>query len=77
MLAMKHGDGSVVVWRCSVIDGPCQLTVTESTMIQGVLYKNMRPSVNIFLVNENLTLEHDNDLKETSKSTKNWLRIKT
>ena len=77
---VKHGGGSVMVWGCFAAAGPGQLTIIESTMnsavYQRVLEENVKPSVKKLKLQRNWTLQHDNDPKHTSKSTKDWLKTK-
>uniref|UniRef100_A0A3Q3JS38 Transposase n=1 Tax=Monopterus albus TaxID=43700 RepID=A0A3Q3JS38_MONAL len=77
---VKHGGGSVMVWGCFAAAGPGQLTIIESTMnstvYQKVLEEHVRPSVRKLKLKRNWTMQHDNDPKHTSKSTKDWLKKK-
>lgn len=77
---VKHGGGSVMVWGCFATAGPGQLTIIESTMnsivYQRVLEEHVRSSVKKLKLKRNWTLQHDNDPKHTSKSTKDWLKRK-
>lgn len=72
---LKHGGGSVMVWRCFAAAGPGQLTIMEYTMnsivYQRVLEEHVRSSVKELKLMRNWTLQHDNDPKHTSKPTKN------
>ncbi|KAI3368362.1 hypothetical protein L3Q82_008070 [Scortum barcoo] len=65
---------------CFAAAGPGQLTITESTMnstvYQRVLEEHVKPSVKKLKLKRNWTLQHDNDPKHTSKSTKDWLKTK-
>lgn len=71
---VKHGGGNVMVWGCFSAAGPGQLTIIESTMnfvlYQRVLEENVRPSVRKLKLKQMWTMQHDNDPKHSSKSTK-------
>lgn len=77
---VKHGGGNIMVWGSFAASGPGQLTIIESTMnsslYQRVLEDNVRPSVGKLKLNRKWTLQHDNDPKHASKSTKEWLKRK-
>lgn len=77
---VKHGGGSILVWGCFAAAGPGQLTIIESimnsTVYQRVLEEHVKPSVKKLKLTRNWTLQHDNDPKHTSKSTKDWLKTK-
>lgn len=77
---VKHGGGNVMVWGCFSAAGPGQLTIIESTMnsvlYQRVLEENVRPSVRKLKLKRMWTMQHDNDPKHSSKSTKEWLKKK-
>ena len=55
-----------------------RLTIIESTMNSTVYQRvlDVRPSVKKLKLKRNWTLQHDNDPKHTSKSTKDWLKTK-
>ena len=77
---MKHGVEIFIVWGCFAAAGPGQFTIIESTMNSSlyprVLEENVRPSFGKLKLKRMWTMQHDNDPKHSSKSTKEWLKRK-
>ncbi|KAK3549753.1 hypothetical protein QTP86_007766 [Hemibagrus guttatus] len=75
---VKYGGGSVMVWGCSAASGPGRLAVINGTMnsavYQKILKENVRPSVCDLKLKRMWVLQQDNDPKNTSKSTSEWLK---
>lgn len=75
---VKHGGGSVMIWACFAASGPGRLAMIDGTMnsarYQGILGKNVRPSVRDLKLKRTWVLQQDNDPKHTSKSTSEWLK---
>uniref|UniRef100_A0A803JRB0 N-acetylgalactosaminidase, alpha- n=1 Tax=Xenopus tropicalis TaxID=8364 RepID=A0A803JRB0_XENTR len=75
---VKYGGGSVMVWGCFAASGPGRLAVIDGTMNSTVYQKipkeNVRPSVRQLKLKRSWALQQDNDPKQTSKSTSEWLK---
>ncbi|KAK3559140.1 hypothetical protein QTP86_005021 [Hemibagrus guttatus] len=75
---VKYGGGSVMVWGCSAASGPGRLAVINGSMnsavYQKILKENVRPSVCDLKLKRTWVLQQDNDPKNTSKSTSEWLK---
>ncbi len=75
---VKHGGGSVMVWGCFAASGPGHLAIIDGTMnsalYQKIMKENVQPSVCDLKLKLNWVMQQDNDLKNTSKTTSEWLK---
>uniref|UniRef100_A0AAY5K1G9 Tc1-like transposase DDE domain-containing protein n=1 Tax=Esox lucius TaxID=8010 RepID=A0AAY5K1G9_ESOLU len=71
---VKHGGGSIILWGCFSSVGTGALVSVEgimnSSIYQDILAQNLQASVRKLKMKRKFTFQHDNNLKHTSKSTK-------
>ena len=76
---MKH-DGSIMLWGCFSSAGTGALDRIEVKMdgakYRKILEENLLPSARKLKLGRNFNLQHDNDPKNTSKATLEYLRNK-
>uniref|UniRef100_A0A8C7SUX3 Transposase Tc1-like domain-containing protein n=1 Tax=Oncorhynchus mykiss TaxID=8022 RepID=A0A8C7SUX3_ONCMY len=77
---MKHGGGNIILWGCFSAKGTGRLHRIEGRM-DGAMYRkilanNLLPSVRALKMGRGWVFQHDNDLKHTTRATKEWLRKK-
>jgi hypothetical protein len=77
---VKHGGEKIILWGCFSAKGTGRLHRIEGRM-DGAIYReilanNLLPSVRTLKMGVGWVFQHDNDLKYTARSTKEWLRKK-
>ena len=77
---VKHGGGSIMLWRCFSSGGTGALVRIEGKM-DGAKYrkireKNLLPSARKKKLGWEFTFQHDNDPNHTAKATLEWIRNK-
>ncbi|KAK6320198.1 hypothetical protein J4Q44_G00093050 [Coregonus suidteri] len=75
---VKHGGGNIILWGCFSAKGTVRLHLIEGRM-DGAMYRkilanNLLPSVRALKMGRGWVFQHDNDLKHTARTTKEWLR---
>ncbi len=67
-----------MVWGCFAASGPGWLAIIDvtinSALYQKILKENVRPSVCDLKLKRTWVMQQDNDPKQTSKSTSEWLK---
>ncbi|KAI4890262.1 hypothetical protein NFI96_014033 [Prochilodus magdalenae] len=78
---VKHGGGSIMLWRCVSAHGTGRLHCIKERMT-GAMYceylgNNLHPSVRALKMGCGWVFQHDNDPKHTARITKEWLSLPT
>lgn len=77
---VKHGGGNVKIWACFSSSGPGQLHIVQGIMNSEeyckILEHNLSPSVLKLKLGRRWIMQHDNDPKHSSNTTKEWLKKK-
>lgn len=79
-LTVKHGNGNLMFWGCITYWGPgyaCQVYdgTMKSVDYQHILDTTFKETVKYYNLDlSKIYLQHDNDPKHTSDSTKTWLK---
>ena len=84
--SVKHGGGSVMVWACMAASGTGSLIFIDdvtadkssrmnSEVFRAILSAHIQPNASK-LIGRRFTMQMDNDLKQTVKATKEFLKAK-
>ncbi len=76
---VKHGGGNIMLWGCFSAKGTGRLYRIEgpmdAAMYRKILDENLLPSATTLKMGRGWVFQHDNDPKNTTKATKEWLKI--
>ena len=78
---VKHGGGSIMLWRCFSAAGTGKLVRIEGKMngakYREILDENLLQSAQDLRLGRRFTFQQDNDPKHRAKTTQEWLRDKS